>query len=552
MLLPGLACNALRVKPVFAVRTGPRSFDILMMAKRACCIWCTIMLCHSNLAFSRNTNPEKSIWQNFTIWSALEAGIANNIRLQTASIESDIAAERVSAEEGRFEVAVTGSALGSSIESPTEALVPGAVIGIENESFGLSVGVQKKTPSGPIVELYSQSQGYRDEVDARTLTAYNSATVGVRVTIPIWRGRGEYLTTLPLKLAQLEFETTQLELQFAIESLVLQIASSYWNLRGLVLRQGKFRESLKRTQNINEKIRRLIDADQLPVSEQALSEAQLKQRESIVIGGEQAITEAIGDLAVLIGASTPGFSQKIVISSDLVQPSDLATELASLDVDRITEKASSVRPDLQAAKIRIEAAESSVELAEDSLLPELNIVLGTSTKSYEPNFELIADPSRDRFGPDWQARLDFSWIPGQSTAKANLRVTELLLSRQKLQYVEQLRRLNADIQSGVQGLERSYTAFEAASSRVSLAEISLDNETEKVVMGVSTVLDLQRIESELLAAEVDLINEHVNYSLKLNELMFYVGYLGSRSPEGLSFARLQNSEVFFRALKDDH
>ena len=248
----------------------------------------------------------------------------------------------------------------------------------------------------------------------------------------------------------------------------------------------------------------------------------------------------------------PGFSQKIVISSDLVQPSDLATELASLDVDRITEKASSVRPDLQAAKIRIEAAESSVELAEDSLLPELNIVLGTSTKSYEPNFELIADPSRDRFGPDWQARLDFSWIPGQSTAKANLRVTELLLSRQKLQYVEQLRRLNADIQSGVQGLERSYTAFEAASSRVSLAEISLDNETEKVVMGVSTVLDLQRIESELLAAEVDLINEHVNYSLKLNELMFYVGYLGSRSPEGLSFARLQNSEVFFRALKDDH
>ena len=119
-------------------------------------------------------------------------------------------------------MAVTGSALGSSIESPTEALVPGAVIGIENESFGLSVGVQKKTPSGPIVELYSQSQGYRDEVDARTLTAYNSATVGVRVTIPIWRGRGEYLTTLPLKLAQLEFETTQLELQFAIESLVLQ------------------------------------------------------------------------------------------------------------------------------------------------------------------------------------------------------------------------------------------------------------------------------------------------------------------------------------------
>jgi outer membrane protein TolC len=552
MLLPGLVCNALPVKPVFAVRTATRSFDILMMAKRAGYILCTIMICHSNLVFAQNTNPEKSIWQNFTIWSALEAGIVNNIRLQTSSIESDIAAERVSAEEGRFEVAVTGSALGSSIESPTEALVPGAVIGLENESFGLSVGVQKKTPSGPTVELYSQSQGYRDKVDAQTLTAYNSATIGVRVTIPIWRGRGEYLTTLPLKLAQLEFEAKQLELQFAIESLVVQIASSYWNLRGLVLRQGKLRESLKRTQNINEKIRRLIDADQLPVSEQALSEAQLKQRESIVIRGEQAITEAIGDLAVLIGASAPGFNQKIVISSDLVQPSDLATDLASLDIDRMTEKASSVRPDLQAAKIRIEAGESSVELAEDSLLPELNIVLGTSTKSYEPNFELIANPSRDRFGPDWQARLDFSWIPGQSTAKANLRVTELLLSRQKLQYVDQLRRLNADLQSGVQGLERSYTAFETANSRVSLAKISLDNETEKVVMGVSTVLDLQRIESELLSAEVDLINEHVNYSLKLNELMFYVGYLGSRNPGGLSFARLQSSEVFLRALKDDH
>ena len=169
-----------------------------------------------------------------SIFDAIKASIENNNNIKVTKLVNDITKENIQAQEGQFDYAVVSGVSVSESEIPFVDTRIDGVTDRKNSNQSFTVGVQKQLKSSPIVNLSVTTDSNGDNVLGQKLNQYSNASVNLSLTIPLWRGRGGTITTLPLALSKLNFEASTYDLRHQINTSVLNTVAGYWRYKGVV------------------------------------------------------------------------------------------------------------------------------------------------------------------------------------------------------------------------------------------------------------------------------------------------------------------------------
>jgi outer membrane protein TolC len=482
-----------------------------------------------------------------SLLEAIRTTVVSNAQLKTGAVVVEIAEQGIEVEEGAFDTVITASVSASGTENPLPISAT-QVISVDNSAQVVSAGMQRRLKSSAVFDFSLSSSTSGDESMGVSANQVGSTTAALTVTYPLWRGRGEYLTTLRLELAKLEFESTNNDLGHQIDLSILTTVRNYWEYRGASERLALLRQSEERSKALLSQITKLVAADELTRAELGVIEAQVSQRTGSRLAGEQSLIQNQASLASSLGVYLTTGTESHQPVTELPDPDLNETTLVSLTGDKLLSYILRNRKDFAALDGRIEIADRTVELADDATKPTLNLVVGGQYRTYEQDDGFLNNIGAPTFGPDWSVQLNYNWSLNQVSAKANQRIAILGTERRKIERNELLRAAEVDFNAASFSLLQAFRRYEEAVERLALSEKNVQNEKRKFLLDESTLLDVLNVEDQLLQAEVDAISQRVGYATSLANVMFLSGYLSHLGNDAIREADLKRADLFVSEL----
>jgi outer membrane protein len=347
---------------------------------------------------------------------------------------------------------------------------------------------------------------------------------------PLLRGRGAFITRMPITIARANLRSSQLNLTDQIMSLIQSAESAYWDVVGaresLKVRQQSLAlsaESLKLAQReLDLGARPPLDIFQ-PRADYATAQITVSQAQFRLAQVEDALRKQLGaDL-------DPKFRNMPIVLTETVLPPDEATVL---DREALVEQARRNRPDLGASRIGLEIDDLNIRQTADRLRPNLSLggnysssgasrlingapsglwdaysqVFGFNTATYSLTLNLTL-PLRDRAGA---ARLANNLVTKKQDA-LNLRSREQAVRLSVLNAISQV--------------ESSRESVKLALIARDLAQQQLDAEKKKYDLGTEMFYFVLDAQTRLTNAESSVVNESINYRENQLNLLRGIGTL---------------------------
>ena len=514
--------------------------------RRLFCATCLLSIGVNSTAAQENILQYESL----SLLDVIKISLENNNQIKISEVFANVSEQNIEIQEGQFDSQIQASGTFTGAENPTQNPQSSVlnIIGVDNQSSSFSGGIQKRLKSSALVSLTMSSDATGDEFSGQNFNESGSSVLGFNVTLPLWKGRGSYLTTLPLELAKLNFDASTLDLKHQIDINIFQTVANYWNYRGASETLTLLREAEKRSGKMLADIQALIDADELPRSELNVVKAQLSQRRGARLRGEQNFIDAKATLTGNLGIVLPASTDKNMPTTKLAEPDTSREAYGSLQPEALMRSTMLLRNDFSALNVRIDIASKQIELANDATKPTLNFVAGGNYKTFESNNSPFSSLNAHSYGPDWSVGISYSYALKQISAKANKQIAFLGLTQRKIEKNELQRATTADLNSALFGFIQSSKRHAEALERHQLSVQNLASERNKFSLDAATILDILTIENQLLQSELDVIQQRVNYGSILVRLMFVTGRLGDAANESFNIKELRTGKGFIEAL----
>ena len=333
--------------------------------------------------------------------------------------------------------------------------------------------------------------------------------VGFTFTQPLLRGAGYDIATASVRQARIQDRVDILALAQTAISTVNAVIQQY---RALQLAQRQViiaRQSLEQVQRQFETNQALIAAGRMAEVDNIQTEQSIASQEVSVVA-----TENAADQARLVLLQTLNLPSDILI--DPIEP--LRIEQVAIDGERSQELAFQFRTDWQSILLNLKAAQITLLLASNNLLPSLDVELGA--RSGPSGFDLGQTMGALFEGkPAWNIglRLTLPTIgdltPYQAEASAKVSVI------QTLNNIDQLRQtIRAEIVNAIRTVRLQWQQYQLASRARELAEQQLAIEQEKLNFGRTTNFQVLSFQTTLTNARNSELSAIVNYQNALTDL----------------------------------
>ena len=457
---------------------------------------------------------------------ALRLALQNNLDIELARYEPRIADQRVDEAEGAYDPLLFSSYTRNHDETPVASNFlniaaggggpPVSVTSIEADAWSWDAGLSGVLPVG--IEYSSTFDTQRLETDspASTLSPeYNSRWV-TRVALPLLKD----LVTNPLSISvarsRTASERSYEDFQARITDLLVSTEAAYWELTASIANTRVAAKSLQTATELLEQTRVQYEVGVVSRVEVVQAEAGVAQREFEQIAAENRQERAHDRLLNVILA--PG---ERVYEERRVKPEPAVFRDYDVDIQVATAKALELRPELAAARKNVEDAELRLRLAENQLLPSLDLVGrykrdGRSGSTKDPMSDLASEidtgsgsATRNLLRADgaesYTVGGEFSIPLGNHTARAvrTQRAIELRRATTVLRREEQT--VILDVRNAVRNLRSSIRGIQAAERNRGAQSETLDAEQERLRLGDSTPFQVLEHEQDLAQAERQVI-----------------------------------------------
>lgn len=368
----------------------------------------------------------------------------------------------------------------------------------------------------------------------------SSGRIGFTLRAPLLRNAGRNATTANLDAAELELSAARSDLVFTNAQTLLGVALSYWEYLAAYRRLDIARDSEQRSARLVEEVQKLIAAQEMPAADAQLVQASLNERMANRIAAEQAVAEGRRNLGAQIGlAAERGYT--------LPAPADdfPAFDGKSILVDTpsrsvaLLGQALSRRADLQAAQLRESAANRRVASARSGLKPQVDLNFsvnyGSLVESRTP-FAIGPVMSTHSVGPSLSATLS-AQLPWKNSAAGGV-----LLAQSAARDASTIRLRNLqdaigiNLQTSVQALVRSAQQLARASEATRFYHQSVESESTKRRMGMSTLIDVINMQDRLTNALLAEVQVRQSYANAIARLRFETGAIVTPVADGFEIA----------------
>ena len=202
---------------------------------------------------------------------------------------------------------------------------------------------------------------------------------------------------------------------------------------------------------------------------------------------------------------------------------DLSGPVVAIPVEteeELKERAFRDRPDLLALRTYIVASKHQLRSAIGGRMPDL-LIRGSAQYS-NPNLRVI--PQQDRFDPTWEAGAVIRWSPND-TVRAQGRAKQLQaeLERAHADVIALQDLIRVEVAEGYHGLLASRSAMESARLGLSAAREGYRVTREQLQAGVVNTTTLLQAQSELIRAQVDVVDSAIGLRVATAQLRRAVG-----------------------------
>lgn len=321
-----------------------------------------------------------------------------------------------------------------------------------------------------------------------------------------------------IAMSRLNLQAATADLEHARQSIALQIAAAY--LQAVYAAEVvKVQEAQVAFSKIQEdRISKLFNAGKSPESDVVEAHSQVAQDE---MGRTQAKCDyklAMLDLSQLLELSSPD-------SIEIVAPQGETSPTLPPLPDRIFARAEGVKPEIQAEKLRLQAAEKNIRIAKAALYPTLSLGAGLSSEYYKTSGYQAASFSKqlsENFNKSIGLSLNIP-IFNRLATRNSIRQAKLQQSEQALQLDETKKTLYKEIQQAYYNAVNAQAKYESALAARKAAESNFNMMTGKFENGRANATELEEAKTKRANAITSTLQAKYEYILRMKIIEFYEG-----------------------------
>ena len=321
-----------------------------------------------------------------------------------------------------------------------------------------------------------------------------------------------------IAMSRLNLQAATADLEHARQSIALQVAAAY--LQAVYAAEVvKVQEAQVAFSKIQEdRISKLFNAGKSPESDVVEAHSQVAQDE---MGRTQAKCDyklAMLDLSQLLELSSPD-------SIEIVAPQGETSPTLPPLPDRIFARAEGVKPEIQAEKLRLQAAEKYIRIAKAALYPTLSLGAGLSSEYYKTSGYQASSFSKqlsDNFNKSIGLSLNIP-IFNRLATRNSIRQAKLQQSEQALQLDETKKTLYKEIQQAYYNAVNAQAKYESALAARNAAESNFNMMTGKFENGRANATELEEAKTKRANAITSTLQAKYEYILRMKIIEFYEG-----------------------------
>ena len=335
-----------------------------------------------------------------------------------------------------------------------------------------------------------------------------------------------YRNTNTYKQAQLGVASSKYDLQKIENDISLFVVNGYLNVlfakENLNVANVQYEISAKQIQAVKSRFEAGVVAKGEVLNIQSTAAANLQS----VIAQENVLNLALLNLAQTIQVPIDNFD---VAPIELGTPSE---NLLYTNSDIVFEKSLLNRPEIESAKLAIESADLSIEIAKSAYKPTLTYSLSAGTSYYHQFNNLLPTRFNDDFISQTADRFQYGIGFNVSVPIFNRYQTKNNVAKSEINKEIFITRLESEKIQLKQTIEQAFLDVKAAAKSYQAAKISLaaqeeafKNSQQRYNFGDMTLFDFDQVRTRLVNAKGVMIRSKFDYVFKTKILEFYSGEL---------------------------
>lgn len=356
------------------------------------------------------------------------------------------------------------------------------------------------------------------------------SNVNFRIVLPLLKGKGVEATGAQEKAASIDLESARLDHKAGVSRAILGTTQAYWNLCATRERLAIYKDAEAQARDMLEIYRKMVDADVKPLADLEQLRANLSDKISQRVSGENDLIAAVQNLWMAMGIP---YNHR-----DALYPFDRLPETVVPDDDwsaRISteyyiELSRKNRPDFLSLKKKVESASVLLKAAELNQRAKLDLVLGTGYAGlWESSEALQSLRSLDANvrGPNASAGIEYRFPVENNSAKGFLRQRQAVYNQAVLQVAEMDRLLVSLMTAVVPQLRYFMLAWRESLIAVESYQNAVRNEDKKMRMGMSTVIDLIQTQDRLRNARLTVLSNRSLFAQAVAQVRYLTGTMVS-------------------------
>lgn len=431
--------------------------------------------------------PTSAPADSLTLARVLEVAIRQKPSLEQAAIDVAIAEaamlEVVGLDDWRFDATIGWSS--ARLQA----------FGLDQDAFSLEGNLSRRLSTGGTVSLHAETGYTRATTEGVTRETY-AHTISASMAQPLLRGRGKRIAHAARRRSAMAREAAVLAHRMEAIVTVRQVISAYWELayawRDLEIRKNSLalaRERLRNTQAA-------IDAGAVAPTEALAVEQGIVAREEAIISAEQALARLSLDLRRSAGLEISPTDIDLVVSA----PATIAER--EFDIRALVERALDASPTLARLRVLEKDAQIDVELAENGLLPELDLLVSVGPTGSADDPSTAAQRMIEFDDLTVSANLTYRQSIGKRQAKGASARAHARLHSQRVGTEDVKAQVIAALVLEVKRARAAKQRFDLGERAIELSRKNVQAEKDRFELGRATNFDVMQRQDELEQAQL--------------------------------------------------
>jgi outer membrane protein TolC len=332
-----------------------------------------------------------------------------------------------------------------------------------------------------------------------------------------------------IKGAEYGMEAAQKQLEITVMNTMSEVIKAYWDLVGSIENLKVQREALRNAERllkINETRREIGTAADIEVLQ---AKAGVATRQSELIAARAQISNAEDRLKLLMDLQNDVyFSTAQIVPLDRPHVEE-KLEIEPSEFDNRREESIALalekRPEIRLAELEIANAGLDIIQRRNDTLPQMDLFVTYGVGGRAPNLSGSLQGTRDRkqdvFSYGFQASLPI----GNRTAESAYVRSQLSKKQSELRLHQAKQQLMFNVHVAVRNVITNKILMESNRQATRLQEVNVVAEEKRLRLGTSTSFEVLRIQSDLTAAQTQMVQSQIAYEKALIDLELAEGTL---------------------------